>query len=151
MLFEKHPFHWGLISVQYMNHSSLNNCIAYQNYPVTHTAPFYYSDVTMRMAASQITSVSIVCSTGCSGADQRKHQISASLAFVRGIHQWLMNSPQKGSVTWKMFPFDDVIMTWTYPYDYQAFIKYMFTSPWNSASDTGQWFIPKLSNVWEAT
>ena len=47
--------------------------------------------------------------TVCSGADQRKHQSSASLAFVRGIHRWPVNSPHKGPVTRKMFPFDDVI------------------------------------------
>ena len=41
----------------------------------------------------------------------KKHQIPASLAFVRGIHQWPVNSPHKGSVTRKMFPFDDVIMS----------------------------------------
>ena len=45
-----------------------------------------------------------------SDADQRKHQSSASLAFVRGIHRWPVNSPHKGPVTRKMFPFDDVIM-----------------------------------------
>ena len=45
-----------------------------------------------------------------SGAGQRKHQSSASLAFVRKIHQWSVNSPHKGPVTRKMFPFDDVIM-----------------------------------------
>ena len=44
------------------------------------------------------------------GTDQRKHQSSTSLAFVRGIHQWPVNSPHKGPVTLKMFPFDDVIM-----------------------------------------
>ena len=44
------------------------------------------------------------------GADQRKHQSSASLAFVRGIHRWSVNSPRKGPVTRKMVPFDDVIM-----------------------------------------
>ena len=33
-----------------------------------------------------------------------------SLAFVRGIHWWLVNSPHKWPVTRKMFPFDDVIM-----------------------------------------
>ena len=48
-------------------------------------------------------------------ADQRKHQSSASLAFVRGIHRWPVNSPHKGPVTWKTFPFDDVIMV-TYMY-----------------------------------
>ena len=42
------------------------------------------------------------------GVDQRKHQSSASLAFVRGIHRWPMNSPHKGAVTRKMFSFDDV-------------------------------------------
>ena len=45
------------------------------------------------------------------GADQRKHQSSASLAFVRGIHRWPVNSSHKGPVTRKMFPFDDVIMS----------------------------------------
>ena len=60
--------------------------------------------------ASQITSLRIVYSTVYSGADQRKHQSSASLAFVRGIHRWPMNSPHKGPVTRKMFLFDDVIM-----------------------------------------
>ena len=44
------------------------------------------------------------------GADQRKHQSSMSLAFVRGIHRWPVNSPHKGPVTRKMFPFDDIIM-----------------------------------------
>ena len=44
-------------------------------------------------------------------ADQRKHQSSASLAFVRGIHLWPVNSPHKGPVTGKMFPFDVVIMS----------------------------------------
>ena len=45
-----------------------------------------------------------------SGGDQRKHQSSASLAFVRGIHRWPLNSSHKCPVTLKMFPFDDVIM-----------------------------------------
>ena len=64
--------------------------------------------------ASQITGVSIVCSTICSGADQRNHQSSASLAFVRGIHRWPVDSPHKGPITRKMFPLDDVIMNWIF-------------------------------------
>ena len=44
------------------------------------------------------------------GADRRKHQSSASLAFVSGIHRWPVNSPYKGPVTQKKLPFDDVIM-----------------------------------------
>ena len=71
----------------------------------------HYNDVISSATASQITSLTIVYSAVYSGADQRKHQSSASLAFVRGIHRGPVNSPQKGSVTRKMFPFDDVIMT----------------------------------------
>ena len=41
---------------------------------------------------------------------QRKQQSSASLAFARGIHRSPVDSPHKGPVTQKMFPFDDVIM-----------------------------------------
>ena len=62
----------------------------------------------------QITNPTIVYSTVYSGADQRKHQSSASLPFVRGIHRGLVNSPHKWPVTWKMFPFDDVIMNRTH-------------------------------------
>ena len=46
-----------------------------------------YNDVIMSVIASQITSLTIVYSTVYSGANQRKHQSSASLAFVRGIHR----------------------------------------------------------------
>ena len=74
----------------------------------------HYSDVIMSTMASQITSLTIVYSTVYSGSDQRKHQSSASLAFVRGIHRWPVNSPLKGPVMRKMFPFDDVIMCQKY-------------------------------------
>ena len=40
----------------------------------------------------------------------RKHQSSMSLAFVRGIHRWPVNSLHKGTVTQKKLPFDDIIM-----------------------------------------
>ena len=56
-----------------------------------------YSDVVMSAMASQITGVSIVCSTVCSGVDQRKHQSYVSLAFVRGIHRWPVYSPSQRS------------------------------------------------------
>ena len=70
----------------------------------------HYSDVIMGAIASQITSLTIVYSTVYSDGDQRKHQSSASLAFVWGIHCWPVNSPHKWPVTQKMFPFDDVIV-----------------------------------------
>ena len=71
----------------------------------------HYNDVIMGAAASQSTSLKIVCPTVDSDADQRKHQSSASLALVRGIHRSQVNSPHKWPVTRKMFPFDDVIMS----------------------------------------
>ena len=70
----------------------------------------HYNDVIMSAIASQITGVSIVCSTVGSDTDQRKHQSSAALAFVRWLYRWQVNSPHKRPVTRIMFPFDDVIM-----------------------------------------
>ena len=64
----------------------------------------------MGAMASQITSLTIVYSTVYSDADQRKHQSTASLAFVWGIHRGPVNSLHKWPVTRRMFPFDDVIM-----------------------------------------
>ena len=64
----------------------------------------------MGAMASQITSLTIVYSTVYSDADERKHQSSASLAFVRGIHRAPVNSSHKWPATRKTFPFDDVIM-----------------------------------------
>ena len=72
------------------------------------TLRHHYNDVIMSAIASRITSLTIVYSSVY--ADQRKHQSSASLAFVRGIHRWPVNSPYKWPESRKMFPFDDVIM-----------------------------------------
>ena len=85
----------------------------------------HYNDVIMGAMASQITSLTIVDSTVYSGAYQRKHQIIASLAFVRGIRRWPVNSPHKGPVTRKMFPSDDVIM------------MELITDPWRLSGKTG--------------
>ena len=60
----------------------------------------HYNDVIMSVMASQITSLTIVYSTVYSSTGERKHQSST----------WPANSPHKGPVTRKMFPFDDVIM-----------------------------------------
>ena len=68
--------------------------------------PRHYNDVIMNAVATQITSLAIVYSY-IQGSDQRKHQSSASLAFVG---KWPVNSPHKGPVTRKKFPFDDVIV-----------------------------------------
>ena len=70
----------------------------------------HYDDVIMGTMASQITSLTIVCSTVYLDADQRKHQSSASLTFLREIFRLPVNSPHKWPVTRNMSPFDDVIM-----------------------------------------
>ena len=76
----------------------------------------HYNDVKMGAIASQITSLTICYSIVYSGADQSKHQSSASLAFVRGIHRGPVNSPHKWPVPRKMFTFDDVIMIYSINY-----------------------------------
>ena len=89
------------------------HCKKYTGFlPIPHQAVvwIHYTDVMMGAIASQITSLTIAYSTVYSDADHRKHQSSASLAFVRGIYRGPVNSPHKWPVTRKMFPFDDVIM-----------------------------------------
>ena len=90
---------WPVYLMSYFGSSLLNSCWSY-----------HYCHVIVGAVASQITSLTIVYSTAYSDADQRKHQSSASLAFVRGIYRGPVNSPYKWLVTRKMFPFDDVIM-----------------------------------------
>ena len=60
-------------------------------------------DVIMGAMASQITSLAIGYSTVYSGRDQRKHQSSASLVFMWGIHRWPVNSPPEGQSRGKCF------------------------------------------------
>ena len=68
-----------------------------------HTRIYHYNDVIMTMMASQITSLMTVYSTVYSDADQIKHQSSASLAFVWGIHRdrWIPRT--KGQLRGKCF------------------------------------------------
>ena len=55
--------------------------------------------------ASQITSLTIVCSTVYSGAAQSKHHSSASLAFERGIHRppsaQMASNAENVSISWR--------------------------------------------------
>ena len=83
--------------------------VPFNSFMLLHLLLCHYTDAIMGAIASQITSLTIVYSTVCSGADQREHQSSASLAFVRGIYRGPVNSPHKGPVTRIMFPFDDVM------------------------------------------
>ena len=97
----------------------------------------HYRDAIMDTMASQITSLMVVYSTVYSGADQRKHHSSTSLAFERGLHRGPVNSPHRGSVTRKMFPFDDVIMEISLKpdiiYSIQTFVFDTLYSPYISS------------------
>ena len=65
----------------------------------------------MTTMASQITSLTVVYSTVYSDADQRKHQSSASLAIVWGIHRdrWIPRTkgqlPENISIWWRHHDF----------------------------------------------
>ena len=102
-----------------------------------HGVPDHYNGVILSAMASQITSVSIACSTVGSGADQRKHQSLASLAIVWGIHRWQVNSPDKSPVTRKMFPFDDVIMY----HDIWRRVRYLLIAITTNCSHLLMWSI----------
>ena len=60
---------------------------------------------------------------------------------MRGIHRWPVNSPHKGPVTRKMFPLDDVIMT--YPMKYFLSFALLITE-WNEnrhqAREQQKWY-----------
>ena len=58
-----------------------------------------------------VISVSIVCLTVCSGADQRTHQRSTSLAFLGESTDATVDFLHKGLMTRKMFSFYNAI-TW---------------------------------------
>ena len=66
----------------------------------------HHTDVIMDAIASQITSLTIVYSTDYSDADQRKHQSSASLAFVWG------NSPGTGEFPAQMASNAENVSIW---------------------------------------
>ena len=119
-------------------------CTCYDEFRTSHIASVprntrhHYTDVIIDTMTSQISSLTIVYSTVYSDADQRKHQSSASLAFVRGIHRRLVNSPHKWPVKRKMFPFDDVIMMlWAFVFERLAM----------SNVSAKVWFIDRLVNM----
>ena len=108
----------GLV-IEYENRASVDHCSwppeknsnwGVANFHADKPQSTHYDDVIMTMLASQITSLTVVYSIVYSGVNQRKHQSSASLAFVWEIHRGPVNFPHKWPVTRKMFPFDDVIM-----------------------------------------
>ena len=114
-----------------------------------HSRAYYvlhYGDVIMGAIGSHITSLTIGNSTVYSDADQRKHQNSASLAFVLGIHRWPMNSLHKGPVTRKMFPFDDVLMI----KELNWMLLHVITRCWHPPAST-HWDRDNMAAISQAT
>ena len=91
----------------------------YENLVIKYVMSMHYNDVIMGAVASQITSLTIVYSTVDSDPDQRKHQSSASLTFVWGIHRGPVNTLHKWPVTRKMF--------------------HLMTSSWSHVMNTSCW------------
>ena len=82
--------------------------------------------------ASLITSLTSVYSTVHPGTDQRKHQGSASLAFVRGIHRRLVNSPHKWPVTrkiWWRHHAESLQLIWISKYFYRVPVDSIYCCP----------------------
>ena len=90
----------------------------------------HYDGVVMGAMASQITSLTIVCSIVYSGTDQRKHQSSVSLAglcagnspgtgeflaqrtsYVENVSIWWRHHVRNGGV-WRT-DMDDIMSSWT--------------------------------------
>ena len=94
---------------------------------------YHYTDVIIDAMASQITGVSIVCSTFGSCAGQRKHQSSASLAFVWRIHRWI--PAQKVSNV-------ENVSTWWRNHEYLRPSKRNPKSYWQ------RWYIGPLYTLW---
>ena len=89
----------------------------------------HYNDVIMGAMASQTTSLIIVYSTLYSGTDQRKHQSSPSLAFVRGIHRWPVvsfpaqraSNAENVSIWWRHYEIIQLLRCqWSIPEEWSA-------------------------------
>ena len=105
MYISQSPNHITWPSTFQIAHPSITVTSQWTRWRLKSPAPWLFTQPT---GQAQIT---IVYSTVYSGADKKKkHQSYASLAFVRWIHRWPVNSPHEWPVTRKIFPFDDVIM-----------------------------------------
>ena len=89
----------------------------------------------MTTIASQITSITVVYSIVYSGADQRKHQSSASLAFGRGFHwdRWIPRT--NGQWRGKCFH----LMTSSWKTMVKAMVKIDTRETWTEKQTEGQW------------
>ena len=94
----------------------------------------HYDDVIMTMLASQITSLMVVYSIVYLSVNQRKHQSSASLAFVWGIHRdrWILRT--KGQLRGKCFHLVTSSWFFSVPFSWSKHIQLIHTQ-WNSSGE----------------
>ena len=64
----------------------------------------------MSVKSSQIADNLTICSTTANNSETPGSRDPHYWAFVRGIHRWRVDSPQKGQVMLKAFPYYDIIM-----------------------------------------
>ena len=103
----------------------------------------HYSYVTISVMASQITGIWTVRSVLCSGAHQRKHQSSASLAFVRGIHQCPVDSPQNSNV--------ESISIWWRHHDFFGMCSWGDPMGWSNRRQAITWTLKSSLMQWGDT
>ena len=113
------------------------------NHMLGHVAPAVLTGTTVLVPynpyqpiASQITSNSTVSSTGFQTNNKEYIKVPHHYSFVRGIRQWPMDSPHKGTVMRKTFPGHRVFMT---P------VGFRFHSAWASARGSGARSTNKIS------
>ena len=108
-----------------------------------------YNDVLMSVMTSQITSLTIVNSTVCLRRRSKKHHSSASLALVRGIHGWTVNSRTKGQQRGKCFHLMTSSCTsWTWYHSF-LWLELYFMEQWNNSKDFYSFLISIYCLWWE--
>ena len=96
--FESVSWDWVLMQMEQRNFMRVGVYIMDNSF--IQVTELHYNNIIMGAMATQITSLTIVYSTFFSGANQRKHQSSASLAFVREIQRWPVNV-ENISIWWR--------------------------------------------------
>ena len=124
----------------------INSRLAVAPLNLPHGYISHYNDVIMDAIASQITSLMIVYSAVYPDADQRKHQSSASLAFVREIHRdrWIprTNGQWRGKCFHLMTSSWDVNVVAVMSYPYPTFLYKITMQLGKGSAGTFGWFLP---------
>ena len=91
----------------------------------------HYIDVIITTMGSQVTSLTVVYSTVYPDANQRKHQSSASLAYVWGIHRERWIPRTKGQLRGKCFHLMTLLCVSKIPFNLTRANELMSLSRWS--------------------